>query len=167
MTERLIIEGLKNGNEKAFDNMYDKYKNIVFFVIFDIVKNKTDSEDLLIETFEDAYININSFKGDSLKSWIIRIGKNKAINYYKKQKNIEYISEEDLYNYSQNDSKLNELCDDLKKVLSYEEFTVLVLSALYDMKHREIGEYLNKPVGTISWLYQEARKKAQKFLKGE
>ena len=165
MDDFLIVKALKKGDEKAFDKLYKKYKNLVFFVIIDIVKNKLDAEEILQDVFVCIYNKINSFDGSNFKAWLLIIAKNKALDFYRtKKNNIEY-----------DDNKLNELvyretnCDDiyydLKNILSYDEFMVLILSAVYDIKHKDIGAYLNKPTGTISYLYYVACKKAKEKMK--
>lgn len=166
MNDNLIVKGLKLQNEKAFDEMFYKYKNLVFFVIDSIVSNRETSEELLQDSFLDAYNKIDSFKeGTNFKAWLLRIAKNKAINYYNKDRK-EIIDEDLIYSTKQEEDNVEELYHDLRQILSEDEFTVLIMSAVYDVTHKDIGAYLNKPTGTISWLYQEAKKKAKKYLKG-
>jgi len=42
-----------------------------------------------------------------------------------------------------------------------------LLHVIENMRHREISMILDKPLGTITWTYQQAVKKMRKYLKDE
>ena len=164
MDDKEIVKGLKARSEIHFDAFYTKYKNLMFFVIDSILNSEEDSKDILQETLLDVYNNISKFemKG-SFKAWVLKIAKNNAISFYRKQKKI-VISEEAILEstYENQDSVLYL---DLKRILNMDEFNVLMLHVVYGMKHKDIASYLDKPLGTVTWLYSEAIKKAKKELR--
>ena len=53
-----LISDAKNGRQKAFASLMQKYQKSVYHVILKIVKNKEDAEDLTIETFAKAFDNL-------------------------------------------------------------------------------------------------------------
>ena len=78
--DKLIID-------EVYEEIYNEYYKLVYFVILQIIKNKEETEELVNDTFLKAFNNITKFKEDtSLKSWIVQIAKNTAINQYNKNK---------------------------------------------------------------------------------
>ena len=57
---------------------------------------------------------------------------------------------------------MKQLIQDLEEILNPKEYEIFILKIIYDMKQREIAEYLNIPIGTVGWTYQEALKKVKK-----
>ena len=167
MTEALMIKRLKNHDEEAFDYCYDTYKNLVYFQIIKVVKNKELTEELVQDTFLKMYQNIDKFDGKFFKAWLLKIANNTAISELRKKKEtIEYndnvISEEVISNFAHND-----IIYDLKAILSADEFIIVIYRIIYNMKTREVADALDLPIGTVSWKYNEALKKAKKYFKEE
>lgn len=50
-----IFNELRNNNENAYEKLYKKYKNLVYNIAFSILKNKTDSEDIMQIVFTKIY----------------------------------------------------------------------------------------------------------------
>ena len=164
MDEAKIVLGLKQKNEKAFNELYYKYKNTLYFIIFDYLKNRENTEEVLQDTFLDIYNKIEQFSyNKNFKAWMFQIARNNALDFYRKKNNL--VLDEDIVSSTKSYDTSEDIYHDLRMILKEDEFTVLILSAVYDIKHKDIASYLNKPVGTISWLYQEAKKKAKSFLK--
>ena len=167
MTEALMIKRLKNHDEEAFDYCYETYKNLVYFQIIKIVKNKELTEELVQDTFLKMYLNIDKFDGKFFKAWLLKIANNVAISELRKKKEtIEYndniISEEVISSFVHNDT-----LSDLKAILSPDEFIIVIYRIIYDLKTKEVAETLNLPMGTVSWKYNEAMKKAKKYFREE
>ena len=55
----------------------------------------------------------------------------------------------------------------LAVILNDKEYMVFTLKVLGDYSFKEISKMKNIPVGTLTWLYQEARKKLEKKLGGQ
>ena len=53
-----LIIAARSGVEKAFEQLMKRYKEAIYFMLLKMVHNKTDAEDLTIEAFEKAFINI-------------------------------------------------------------------------------------------------------------
>ena len=167
MTETLMIKRLKNHDEEAFDYCYETYKNLVYFQIIKLIKNKELTEELVQDTFLKMYLNIDKFDGKYFKAWLLKIANNLAISELRKKKDeIEYndniICEEVISTFSHNDT-----LRDLKAILSSDEFIIVVYRIIYDLKTREVADAMNLPIGTVSWKYNEAIKKAKKYFKEE
>ena len=48
--------------ERAFNDIYQEYKLLVYFVSFDILKNQEDAKDITNETFMQFFINKNKIR---------------------------------------------------------------------------------------------------------
>ena len=59
----------------------------------------------------------------------------------------------------------NDIMIDLKKLLSDDEYLIVVYRVIYNMKNKEIAETFDIPIGTVGWKYSEAIKKARKYFK--
>ena len=64
-------------SEYAFDEFIERYKNYVFYIAYEKLKNQEDAEDATQETFVRVYFGIQNFRGDSeFKTWLTRIVQN-------------------------------------------------------------------------------------------
>lgn len=86
MEESELINQIKDQNPKAFSHLVDLYSTMVYSVIFKMIRNSQDSEDITQEVFITIWTTMDSFKGDSLlKTWIYRIAINKAHEFIRKK----------------------------------------------------------------------------------
>ena len=46
-------------------------------------------------------------------------------------------------------------------------YEIIILKTVYNMKQKEIAEYLGIPIGTVGWVYQEGIKKFKKAYRKE
>lgn len=84
-----LIESFRNGNEKAFTLLFNRYRQRILAVIYNIVKDMETAEDLLQETMIKALETIRSDRyNDEGKflPWVARIARNMAIDFFRKQK---------------------------------------------------------------------------------
>jgi len=163
------IDLLMQKDEKAFAYIYNETKNGVFAVIIAIVKDQYATEDLMQETYIKMLTNLNQYKkGRNFNAWIVQIAKNLAIDYYRKNKNLlvrDVNEDEFVYNVNVDSKpKNNEDLESIIKVLNEEERQIILLHIVSDMKFREISSVVNKPLGTVLWIYNKSLKKIKKDL---
>ncbi len=86
-----LINAAKAGNEKAFTELYKKYKNIVMRQVFLKVGSgnlKSDIDDIVQEAFIKAFNKISSYEPTyEFSTWIVRIAVNNIIDHSRKEKN--------------------------------------------------------------------------------
>lgn len=167
MNDRRIIEGLKKGYEETFEECYYQYKNLVYYVIIKITKDKELAEELVQDTFIKMYQQINKFDGKYFKAWLLTIAKNLALNEIKRQKKEIEFGDYLVVDVLDTKNEMRNLLYDLEHILNPKEYDIFILRIVYDMKQREIAEYLNIPIGTVGWTYQEALKKVKKNYRKE
>ena len=157
--KELFIE-LKCGNKKAFENLYTKYNRLVYGIAFSILKNKTDSEDIVQTVFSKIYeINKEKLPTNKEASWIYTLTKNETITFLRKKEN--YISLENIYEIEDNDNEINNIIDRdsynrLISKLNNKEKQIISLKILGNFSFKEISKLLNEPSGTVKWRYYKA-----------
>lgn len=155
-----VIEDLKQGDEAAFDIIYDNFKDLVFYIIISILKDRSTSEEVMQDTFLRMYNNIHRYESSTnFKAWLLKIAKNLAINEYHRKK-IDIAYDDNLVNeINVENNQAFELIKTLEIYLEKDELEVVILYIVYNMKHREIADFLEKPLGTVLWLYNKGIKK--------
>jgi RNA polymerase sigma-70 factor (ECF subfamily) len=61
MTQEELLEQIYKKDSKAFTALYDMYSKSLYGIIFNILKDKEESEDLLQEVFVKIWKNIDSY----------------------------------------------------------------------------------------------------------
>jgi RNA polymerase sigma-70 factor (ECF subfamily) len=139
----------------------------MFNICVRIVKSKEDAEDILQESFVDAFKNLNSFRYEStFGSWLKRIVINKSINHLK-LKRVPLVAMDDYDDWipEQQEEEINEEflnIDTIKTAIKqlpegYQTIINLYLIEGYD--HVEIGEILGISTSTSKSQYHRAKKK--------
>ena len=76
------------GHREAFEPLVSKYKNLVFGIALNILKNRNEAADVTQEVFLKAWANLSRYDSQySFKTWIARITVNHSINVNNKNKN--------------------------------------------------------------------------------
>lgn len=155
----LFIE-IKYGNNIAFEKLYKNYKNLVYKIAYSILKNSYDSDDIVQIVFEKIYsIDKDKLPTRNESSWLYSVTKNETINYLNKKKN--HIELEEIYEIEDNNNEINELInkDSYNRLigkLNENEKEIISLKILSNLSFKEIAKLLNKPTGTIKWIYYKS-----------
>lgn len=91
--ERAIINRVLDGDYDAFEHLVDKYQARVFRHITKMVQDRQQAQDLLQETFLNAYRGLGGFTGaSSFATWLFRIATNTCLMYLRKNRpeSVEY-----------------------------------------------------------------------------
>ena len=166
--ERKILK-LKNGDMSAFDYVYDHTNRSVYFAVLYIVRDKMTAEDVLQETYIKAVSSIGQYKnGTNFTAWITAIGRSIALNHLKKnRKEVLTDFEEDDFKYGREDADVPYIFDLAAKILSEEEYRIIMMCQVAGYKRREAAELLGMPIGTVTWKFNEAIKKLKRNLEKE
>lgn len=75
------------GDSKAFSRLLELYKDKIYRLAYRMLRNKSDSEDVVQETFLRAYQHSHRFDtSKNFSTWIFSIGKNVTIDVLRKKK---------------------------------------------------------------------------------
>ncbi|XMB86894.1 RNA polymerase sigma factor [Mycoplasmatota bacterium WC44] len=161
-----LVAMLKRGDMSVFDDIYHETKKGVYFTILSILKNQQVSEDVMQEVYIKALHNIHNFDNRNFNAWIIKIARNMAINEYNRNKKSFSVdqSESDYLFVTKSDSDEQLLLNDMMRFLKENESEVVLMHVIGNLTHKEIARILEKPIGTILWLYNQAMKKLRNKL---
>jgi len=155
-----LFTEIKYDNKIAFEKLYNRYRKLVYGIVFSLLKNEQDSEDIVQLVFTKIYsIDKNKLPVKNEASWLYSVAKNETLNFLKKRK--EYISLDDIYEIPDNNNELTKLIDQdnynrlISKLDSIEK-EIVSLKILANLSFEEIGKLLNKPTGTIKWKYYKS-----------
>ncbi len=144
--------------ENIFNELYTKYRKLVYRIAFCIVKNNENSDDITQIVFSKIWsMDTSNLPKTGETSWLYSITKNETLNYLKKKRDtfdledIYYIADEDINKLLDYDS-YNRIISKLNK----KEQEIVSLKILSDLSFKEIAQVLNEPVGTIKWRYYKS-----------
>jgi RNA polymerase sigma-70 factor (ECF subfamily) len=167
-----LVDLLKQKDDAAFRTVYEHTRKGVFSIIAGIFKDKATVEDLMQDTYIKVIENINSYvKGRNFPAWVMQIAKNTAIDHYRKQKRMSvHDPQEEMYLFDQAtpDSSTSDLeVEAILKPLDDEEKRVVLMKVFGNLKFKDIAATLEKPLGTVLWIYNKAIKKLKITEGGE
>ncbi len=82
--EEKLVERLKRRDEAAFNELIRLYQDRIFRLVFRMLGDRTEAEDLAQEVFITVFKSIDGFRGDSkLSTWLYRVATNHCKNRIK------------------------------------------------------------------------------------
>ena len=159
---------LRQRDEVAFQEVYDQTKRGVFAVIVAIVRDRGDAEDLMQETYMKMLAHLDQYEpGRNFNAWIVQIAKNLAFDHYRKHhQSIPVDPQEQGYLFDRVDAHESSGYDleTLIAPLDQDERQIVLLHIVSNTKFKDIATIVDKPLGTVLWMYNRALKKMQKQI---
>lgn len=158
----LLTEIKENKNESTYNELYRKYKELVYSIAFSILKQKEDSEDVAQRVFTKLWtMNSQNLPSSYEASWLYRLTKNEALNYFRNHK--KTINLEELYSIHEEDDEIKKLLDQdaynrLIVKLSQREQEVISLKLVSGLSFKQISQVIQEPIGTVQWRYYHSLK---------
>ncbi|MCR5665832.1 MAG: RNA polymerase sigma factor [Eubacterium sp.] len=171
-----IFDKIAKGDKNAFEELYRLTYKPLFAVILSWTKSQEDAKDILQDTYVKIYKSSHLYKerGNPM-AWIIKISRNLFLMKVRSEKTDLVDGAYELKDYDISVNQISDadnriLIDQLFRHLGEEERTIVVMHLITGLKHREIADELNMPVGTVLSKYNRALKKlkeaVQKTKKG-
>jgi RNA polymerase sigma factor (sigma-70 family) len=166
---KLVRAAIDHGDQKAYAELLQRYRESVFFTMMKMCGNKDDAEDLTMEAFGRAFKKLDQYSPDfAFSTWLFKIASNNAIDFLRKKKQKVQVSidnkpedyegvdhsanirattldPEESFIKKQKIEKVRLLVDNLKP--KYKE--MIELFYFQEMSHEEISKKLHLPIGTI------------------
>ncbi|MFV8226059.1 RNA polymerase sigma factor [Christiangramia aquimixticola] len=154
----LILE-LQNGNQRAFERIYELYSESVYGIIYSIVNEKDVAEEILQDVFLKIWNNASSYNSEKGRffTWILNIARNASIDQLRSKshrnskKNLaadnfvdilesksNFIGTADAIGIQKYIKVLKPVCKKLIDLLFFKGFT-----------QKETAEELEIPLGTV------------------
>ena len=169
-----LVERCRQGDPRGFSELYQKYSKAMYNTSLRIMNNSGDAEDVLQESFCDAFAAIGSFAYKStFGAWLKRIVINKSINALRKRKmtiidmektTIGYLPEEEVYDESGLQYKVDEIKRAVKELPNGYR-TVLTLHLFEGYDQEEIADILQVSHVTVRTQYMRAKQKLLQLIK--
>ena len=182
---KLVRKAVDHGDQKAYAELLQRYKESVFFMMMKMCSNKDDAEDLTIEAFGRAFKKLDQYSPDfAFSTWLFKIASNNAIDFLRKKKQKFSISLDKPDQSEGNDHSANMKAGGLDpeehfiRKQKIESIRLLVenlkpkykemieLFYFQEMSHDEISKKLDLPIGTIKAQLFRARDLLYNALKG-
>jgi RNA polymerase sigma-70 factor, ECF subfamily len=166
--EGLLVERLRQGIESAYEELIQRYQQPVFNLVFRLMSDPSDTNDVVQEVFLKIFRNVGSFRcQSSLKTWIYRIAVNEAHNHrrwftrHRRQEvGLERDQDEQGYQETLSDPgrspfelassrETNELIEAALESLNPTFRTAVILRDIEDLSYEEIADVLQIHLGTV------------------
>ena len=182
--ERLLLQRVKAGDQKAFEAIFNHYVSRVYRQAFKLVGNEADAEDVVQEVFLLVYRKAKLFLGKSeFSTWLYRLTANVALTKLRQRKKDKVESlDEYMPNFRKDGHHIVrpvvDWTQDVDKFVAMKEFhqiiqqaidqlspmdkAVVVMSDMEEMSNPEISETLGITVPAVKARLHRARL----FLRG-
>ena len=170
-----LINECRQGSRQAQFEIYKLYAKAMFNIAFRILNHHGEAEDVLQESFLDAFMRVKEFRAETTFGlWLKQIVINKSITCLRKRKmDLVPVDEIDIAEPVEDDHQdLHLQVDLVKKAIAllpdgYRLVLTLYLFEGYD--HEEIAHILNISENTSRTQYMRAKQRLHRLLekKGE
>jgi len=170
-----LIEACQKREPRAQFEIYRLYYKTMYNTSLRIVNHSAEAEDIMQESFLDAFQNIEDFKGkSSFGTWLKRIVVNNSLDALKKNSALSFVEE---YDHDIPEEPVDDYADDIdyqveeiRQAISRMPNDARVVLSLYLLEgydHEEISHILNISNSTSRIKYFRARRKLLEILQQE
>lgn len=184
--ERDLVERVLEGDRAAFLSFIERYERLVKHVVFRMVEDERDREELCQDVFMRAYRYLDGFRFESkLSTWLARIARNTCLNHLEKKEMPLYADhapspegettdarealnrvpdpEEDVADTAVSRQRRDVLRRGIQSLPEHYR-TALTLYHLEEMSVSQISEVMDNPEGTVKSHLYRGRKKLKDWL---
>ncbi len=185
-TNLIPIRQALEGDQKAYEEILNRFRGQIFNLIYRMVRNKIEAEDLTQETFIKAFNALATFNAEyAFSTWLYKIAVNNCIDHFRKKRLKTYPMDNPI---QAKDGELQREFPDTtfqgpesgllsrEKSLQIQEAidslpekykTAIVLRHSEDQSYEEIADQLKIPIGTVKVRIFRAREMLKKRLKDQ
>jgi RNA polymerase sigma-70 factor (ECF subfamily) len=181
--EKELVAAAKGGDEVAFETLFNRHQRSIFALAFRYTRVREDAEDIVQQTFQKAFLHLQTFEGkSSLSTWLTRIAINQALMLFRSRRGLREVPIDDSSGNEEATPAL-ELADaspDPEASYLQRENTQILSAAMRQLRPgmrkaielRELGELSNRDtaahmgvsIGTVKARVFHARRKLAKAL---
>jgi RNA polymerase sigma-70 factor (ECF subfamily) len=184
VAERVLLDRLKERDEQAFDEIVRIHGDKVFSLVFRMIGNRAEAEDITQEVFITVFKTIETFRGEAkFSTWLLRIAANQSKNRIKylarRATDPEGLDDGDVAaapnvvpltgqvdgpDVIVEAKEIDKLTQQAVEALDEEQRLLVVLRDVEEMSYQEIGEITGLPEGTIKSRLHRARMAIKDWL---
>jgi RNA polymerase sigma-70 factor (ECF subfamily) len=178
--ERELVERCQRGDEGAFQELVERYKNLVFALIARTVRDQSRAEDLAQDVFLRVYRGLPYFRGEArLSTWIYRIAANACAQELTRRPPPASLDTPDGDRRATAKETLGsrdrqfgdiELRDRLDKAIARlpAQYRLIIAAHYLDgMRYEDLADALQLPVGTLKTQLYRAKQQLRRLLETE
>ena len=171
--ERELVERCRRGDEGAFQELVDRYKDLVFALIARTVQDRSRAEDLAQDVFLRIHRGLPYFRGEArLSTWIYRIVANVCVQRPGGPATVSLDDERSRVTPSVSDRRFGdlELHDRLEKAIARlpSNYRLLVAAHYLDgVRYEDLAEALHLPLGTVKTQLYRAKQQLRRLLESD
>ena len=181
LSDGALVRSALSGDAAAYDVLVKRYQRHVYSLLYRMLGNASDAEDLLQETFVRAYGALSSFRQDaSFLTWLYKIASNLAIDLMRARRSHQADSLEEDLELGREPAALDPPCSPeavaVRETVSEEVHRaimalpdryrrVVLLRHVAEMSIEEIAEHLSMPTGTVKTHLFRARELLRQRLR--
>jgi RNA polymerase sigma-70 factor (ECF subfamily) len=179
--ERELIQRCIDGDVSAFEPLVERYRQRVWRLAYQILRDREDAWDCAQEAFVRAFHSLASFRGQSaFYTWLFRITVNVATDRQRARGaqarafGAERVPEEEWERTTPDPgarpdsaavrAEQRERIRQALDALPPKARTIIMLSDVEGLSYREIAEVLRCPIGTVMSRLHNARKRLKALL---
>ena len=160
-TDMELIEQCLEGDQFSFEELVNRYKNLVYSIILRQTRDREEANDLAQDVFLKVYRNLASYTADfKFSTWIMRITSNHVIDQHRKKKmeTVSYeaytaeggpvgtgTSPEAEYLQQEQSERINKIISGLPEIYR----VPVVLYHQHGLSYQEISDTTGEPVSKI------------------
>lgn len=173
-TDLELVESIKNANERAFEEVYNRFWYKLFSVAYHQIGSREEAEQLVQDVFEKLWKRREELQISNLSVYLVVSVKNLCINHIKSQltfrKYQEYLIFQEISHHDPHDSikNIDNLIDAIEnalKTLPEKTVEVFKLSRFENQSHKEIAAKLNLTEKAIEYHITKSMKHLRENLK--
>lgn len=164
------MKKIRAGDKTALHEIYEAYIGYIYSLVFHVVQNKEDAEDITSEFFIKLWKLADTYQSrDGHRAWLATIARNMAIDQLRKNKR-EVLTDDFADSFPENassDDVEGEVLSDMSlraalETLKPEEREIVNMKIMGEHTFQEIAGILQQPLGTVTWRYQNAIRKLRR-----
>jgi RNA polymerase sigma factor (sigma-70 family) len=165
---QLVCQAVQSGDQKAYAELMNRYKDSIYFMLLKMVNNRDDAEDLTIEAFGKAFKNIHQYTPDfAFSTWLFKIATNNCIDFIRRKRKNTFSIDKSFEGQDGNDTFIDiksegpdpeeglikkqkaQLMHDVVEKLKPRYRRLIELRYFNELSYEEIAQELNLPLGTV------------------
>ena len=164
------LNKIRQGDSSALDPLYRESSKPLLSLCYTYLREIHDSEEALSETYILVVRNIHKYNGKNGFNWIYTIAKNVCLNMIRRKKksvSVDFNDEETVNTLDlRSDAEIRVFDESgiisiAERVLNENEFRILVMHAVNDMKFKDVAKVVGGFEATVRWQYNNAIKKVK------
>lgn len=184
---QLVISARKTGNQKAYAQLMEYYRNPLYFMLLKMTNNPSDADDLTIEAFGKAFKKINQYTPEyAFSTWLFKIASNNCIDFIRRKKKNTFSLNNNFDDSKESYNLVNKIpskaLDPEEKIIKKQKIkmmrevverlkphyrTLIELRYFKEYSYEEIATELNLPLGTVKAQLFRAREFLYNIMKND